>query len=882
MGGGWTLVGRAEELDLLRTALASTDVRGVVLSGAPGVGKTRLAAELVAHAGEQGWATEWTCGTRSMAGVPFGAFAHLVPTLEAARGPLAVMVRASGELRRRRGERALVLGVDDAHLLDEASAGLMHLLAASAEAFVVATVRRGEPAPGSVRALWKDDLAERIELQPLSRIEVTELLTAVLGGPVDTGTAHRLAEVSAGNVLFVRELVLLGREQGALARRHGVWTWRGELAAGARLTELVEERLAGLNRQQRAAVEVLAVGEPLPTELFRAVAGTRAVQALDSKELIVVTTDDRRSSVQLTHPLYGEALRAGIGSLRRQAVCRQLADALAATGAHRRDDVLRLSRWQLDGGGSADPATLVAAASRAESLFDHPLAERLARAAVAAGAGVEAEVALARALYWQSRHQEAQAVLDALDVAAAEPAARAECALVAAANAFWGLDDAARAEAVLVAAEAELPPGSERDKLTAQRSSVLLFNGRPHEAFAAVESVLEHPATDSEARFRAAIAGVSALATLGRPTRAVELAEQVLRSDPGMREERPLLLGELLAAQSAAFFQAGRYEEMHALSTRVYDRTASVKAHDLRGMWAMLLGRAALARGLAGTARERLREAAAALWEHDLSGMLPWALACWARAAALLGELGEAGTMLGESLRCQSGAVRVFDVELLAARAWVAAARGQQTEARRLARAAAEHAAATGQRCAELEAWHDALRLGEPGVLGRITALYEGSEHRLAAGYVAHAAALLGGDGAALDRCAEHFTELGLPLLAAEAAAEAAEQHDRDGRRGPQLAALARVREAQRRCEGALTPALRRVAEPPTMSSLTSREREIAELAGRGCSNREIAEALVLSLRTVGNHLNHVYGKLGITGRTELNTVLELHDPVRT
>jgi DNA-binding NarL/FixJ family response regulator len=51
---------------------------------------------------------------------------------------------------------------------------------------------------------------------------------------------------------------------------------------------------------------------------------------------------------------------------------------------------------------------------------------------------------------------------------------------------------------------------------------------------------------------------------------------------------------------------------------------------------------------------------------------------------------------------------------------------------------------------------------------------------------------------------------------------------------------------------------------------LTPREREIAELAARGMSSPDIARELVVSVRTVDNHLQHVYVKLGIRRRAEL------------
>ncbi|NKE62781.1 helix-turn-helix transcriptional regulator, partial [Lentzea sp. PSKA42] len=65
-------------------------------------------------------------------------------------------------------------------------------------------------------------------------------------------------------------------------------------------------------------------------------------------------------------------------------------------------------------------------------------------------------------------------------------------------------------------------------------------------------------------------------------------------------------------------------------------------------------------------------------------------------------------------------------------------------------------------------------------------------------------------------------------------------------------------------CEGARTPILRALDESPVVANMTGREREIAELAARGLSNQEISERLTLSIRTVGNHLTRLYGKLGI------------------
>ena len=72
-------------------------------------------------------------------------------------------------------------------------------------------------------------------------------------------------------------------------------------------------------------------------------------------------------------------------------------------------------------------------------------------------------------------------------------------------------------------------------------------------------------------------------------------------------------------------------------------------------------------------------------------------------------------------------------------------------------------------------------------------------------------------------------------------------------------------------CEGARTPAL---DAPVLVSPLTPRERDIAALAAQGSSSKDIADRLYLSVRTVNNHLQSVYTKLGVTGRRQLAAAL--------
>jgi class 3 adenylate cyclase len=216
----WPLVGRADQLKRASTLLR-TGRGAMVLAGAAGVGKTRLATECLGLAATRGFVPLRVAATQGAAELPFGAFASLVPDLTLSADLLEVLRRiADAIVGRGRGNPVAVL-VDDAHLLDQSSVALMHLLATTPHTFVLATLRSGEQAPDAVVALWKDGLAKRIELHPLAVNDVEELLSAALRGPADGATVHLLHRRTQGNVLFLREIVLGALEAGVLRREEG-------------------------------------------------------------------------------------------------------------------------------------------------------------------------------------------------------------------------------------------------------------------------------------------------------------------------------------------------------------------------------------------------------------------------------------------------------------------------------------------------------------------------------------------------------------------------------------------------------------------------------------------------------------------------------------
>ncbi|OPE45439.1 hypothetical protein BV508_29640, partial [Mycobacterium intermedium] len=92
------------------------------------------------------------------------------------------------------------------------------------------------------------------------------------------------------------------------------------------------------------------------------------------------------------------------------------------------------------------------------------------------------------------------------------------------------------------------------------------------------------------------------------------------------------------------------------------------------------------------------------------------------------------------------------------------------------------------------------------------------------------------------------------------------------GRRGSALSAGARAQSLARRCGGALSPALAASRVP---LPFTRREHEIANLVSQGLSNREIAEATSLSIRTVEGHVYQASNKAGVSSRAELAALVQ-------
>ncbi|MFJ3667307.1 LuxR C-terminal-related transcriptional regulator [Streptomyces sp. NPDC090106] len=873
----WPLVGRGSELGHFDAALADRGCRGFVVGGAAGVGKSRLAEECLERAEAAGFRVGRATASVAAGAVPLGAIAHLLPAGVDLSDPVAGFAAVARELAVGPGRR-WVLMVDDMHLLDAASAVLLRQLMDTGALLLIGTVRSGEPYGEAVAALRGGDAVYRVDLTELSPEQVVELLHAALGRPVARSALHKLSSVSGGNVLYLRELVLGALAAGNLVLDGEIWHLvEDRLPGTARLTEMISTRLATADSAGRPVLELLALCEPLSLTCVEGLVGPRVTASLEQGGLIRVTQDRRRTAVHLAHPLYGEVLRAGLPVVRRRALLLDQAKRVEAFGARRRADPLHIAAWQLAATGTADPALLARAAVLARHAHDLPRTVALLEALPAQHRTTATDLRLGEALFELGLWRRAEETLARAAVLAVDEQDMLAVALVRTTSLVWSNAPVAEALAVNDAAREQLSSPADRRKLTVNEGFLRIVGGRPVEGLALLADLETEvgDAPDVNAWLRGAWMKPAALALVGRTAEATTWArrahdahrrvqEQALASHPAFQRV-PLVLALSEAGLPAA--EACREGE------RAYAELTAAGS-PVRIWLAVLLGRAHWLAGHPATARRWWAEAATVSRGIDHTMALRLVLGGLAACAAVLGDLEAAEATLAEHRALppvEPGLLSPGEERL--GEAWLLASRGQLGRARSVLTAAAATARAGGHVTGDALLLTDVARLGgAKEVTDRLDTLGRGCDGALAPARAQLAKALAADDPELLLLAADACRAIGADLLDAEAATAAAAAWRRTGRTRRAAAATQRATVARARCEGARTPLLS-IAHAAA-ASLTAREREIALLAATGNTSKQIAQILALSVRTVDNHLQHAYAKLGVTTRHQLPQAL--------
>lgn len=867
----WPLTGRSTELSDVVASLQA-GCRAYFLLGAAGCGKTRLAREVVQRLAAEGWATGVATATESARQTPLGALAHLIP-VGTDDSPAASVDAVRASLQADHAERPTVLHIDDAHSLDPSSALLLVGLVESGAVRLIVTARVGTTLPDSLVSLRAGDGVRSAVVDVLDRAATRELLHRVLGGPLDGIAESQLMRLAHGNPLFLRELVIGGVADGSLHPIEGVWQLRGQLPATEALGDRVLGRLATLSPGEREALELVAVGEPVGIDLVGSLGSEQALEALEQRGLIRVAPSGRRHEIWLAHPVYGEVLRSSMGKVGLRRRSRRLAEAVHALGARRATDSGQLVRWQLDGGMAPQSDRVLHSAQVARHHNDWVTSARLARVAYDAGLADAANL-LAESHYALGEFEEGDLVAEP---AMAEPGRLSDAALTSlhrtrAGVWFFGSREPADALGSIVEAAQQVSDPDLRDMLGYAQAAMFMWSGRVREAKAVAEPLLEAP--DPKVRVQAAIAVETVASTAGPASVAIELADHWYGVHAGL----PDLNGTNspafhLLIKTEALVSAGRFDEAEGLGNLGYEISVA-SFNRIAQMWfTRQLGRIAMYRGDAAASRRWLVELGALCRGTSWLRPLALGLSDLAIAEAHLGDAVAARAAIAQRDALGVPVIELFSSEGARGTAWALAAAGDVRSARSVLVAGAEAAEEAGIFLLGALARVDALRLGAPDQAGPLAdaAAVVGSEIvTLAARWAA-----ADGDAEELEAVGAAFEELGCLLHAAEVFLAAGRAWQRGGKERQATAASLRAEGLQLRCEGAAAPVGSHSAgRPAPPVALTPREREIAVLVAEGLSTKEVAEQLYLSSRTVSNHLQNAYTKLGITSRSELPEAL--------
>ncbi|KUI13181.1 LuxR family transcriptional regulator [Mycolicibacterium acapulense] len=863
MISGDPLAGRDGELAIIRRALGGSDKSGVVIVGAAGVGKTRLAREVLALAERAGDRTNWIVGTESAKALPLGAFTAVID--EAVAEPVPNVRRLVNSLVGQHRHGRTLIGVDDAHLLDGLSAHLVHQLAQTRATRLVVTLRAGADEPDAITALWKDGLLVRLDLEPLSVDAARAVIEQILGGAVDARSAHRFWKLTGGNALFLRQLVMDQIDAGRLRQTAGVWIWDGGVAVSQSISDMVGRQLRELTPAVALVVDTLSQCEPLAVDALCDVVDRDALETAERMRLVTVERSGANLAARLAHPLFGELRRATAGELYLSRIRGRLATRLAHDGEPDGQATVRRALLALESDLPPDPDLFLAAARGAMTLLDLELADRFATAAADAGAA-EAPGLRALNLFLLGRGAQAEEVLSRMVGDGITGAHR--WSIVRAANLIWMLGHIDDACAVLTRLASGPESTAEQFARMAAEACVDAASARCDDAAQKATAALESGLlTDFDAML-ASVALTMALGALGRADELTAIAESALeRAMTSFQASHMRFWFASVYARACRL--TGHIEECEAMARRMADSAKEMPSLAYANL-ASLLGNAALMRGDVRAAVTLLHEALAGVQRHGVtSGLRPATCFALAEAHAKLGEGKAAEDAIAEACESVPPDYVFMQTALSIATGWSLVANGCVTDAIATVRAAASQARARRQPTHELACHQAAAQWGDTSCAKPARELADALGLPLADAVAGHTEALAADDGEGLLAAAEAYRTIGDRAAAADVAAQAAVAFTRGQHRKRGLYAAAVAKELSDACGGLCTPALRVPASQP----LTGRQREIVEFVVAGLSNREIAERLVMSVRSVEGHIYRACQRVGASSREQLAAI---------
>lgn len=859
------LVGR--EPVLARLVASVDEGAGAVLRGPRGRGCSAVLAEAARRLRGAG---RTTVVLDAVGGPdrPFGALHRVLPaplpesvaaaTLAQVVDALVGPAPAAGDDRPRP-----VVVVDELDTVDDGTSAVLHHAVSAGRARLLATVRAAD---GIADAAWWRDIVARVELPALDRDGSDELVERLAGGPVDAASRERLWLLARGHPGWLVAAVGATRAAGAWVREAGLWCLVGDLAATADPEVLAQ--VDALPAEVRDVLEALALADHLTIDDAEALGGSGPLADAERRGLVRV--DEGRDGAlwcSVASRLVASALGATRDPAHAEASWRRLADVLARSTSTAEETALTRGR-ALVGAGWADPPrddadrdALVRGAEAAFELTRWEDCVALAERAWRAGAGGRALQVLTVSLGHLGDPAAIAALSDDLAGLDLDDDGVVSHADTIAISQFHANDPA---HAFATAQRAREAAPARRPVIDVFESRLRSFGGDQVTARALVEPWVAHD--DVEIAIEARIVVASVDMNEGATQAAIDEFDRIFALASASPTVHVSAVGIAFLFRLGALADAGRLDEAIEGAMAVERATAAGGDPASHGWLALHLGRAHLRAGRPRTAARWFGEAVSDLRRVHRPGWLAHPSAGLVAAHAAAGDLAAAREAHAAWAELPAHAVAVFRPEELRYVAWLDAAEGQAAGPR--LREAIERARAAGVVPYEAAAWHDLSRLGDADerveaadgladVAGR-------TDSPLVATHARRARAVVDGDVGALAAAAAGYEAMGAGFDAIETWSEVARQAG-DEREGAQ--ARRRVGDLAAAGEGIHTPTLGDLDAHPV---LTDREAEIAAMVVAGASRQDIAEHLVVSVRTIDSHLQRVYRKLGVRGREGL------------
>ncbi len=876
----WSVPARSANLDAVRTALTSENSLGVVITGARGVGKSSLARAAVADLGPDIWSLQLRNGP-SGSSTPYGCLSFLLARLPQAYmgSPTAILRGITSLIRSDAAGRPCIITLDTSASIDDMSAGVLLNVLLTGTAKIVAVAPNSSDLPADFHWLLTDRKLTEVRLSNLNELQTRQVLLSLLGHRVASSLVSTYHQMVGGNPLLLKALVTEQQLSGNLVLSDSVWTLRDKvvLDGAASLDDIVRSRWSRETPQTREVIEMLSCARRVELSRLTTIYGADVIADMEDGGLLEIDESEYRW-VSLREKYIGDVVRTWLSISRRRELRHvMLGGAEPDPASMTVEELMSFAAWTHECEAELSPGLALAAAQAAVQLFDPRFALTYADMLRRTDAGwAPAQRQKASAYLQLDMPVQALAALDDISQPELDALDPEEYAQIVAAKARVMLsipEQAGKVPELLASARERLEPAAQDSSwpapavIAVNRVALSEFEYQAHAGnFSAMIPALERAADpaanpDTGYRLQSAIILMTALAFTGREMDALGLMRQL----GGQLTDASHIVGLRERYTKEAFFVlllAGQWRRCIDLLTpfsagqlhRLPFRSAATE---------LAAGVAYAFSGRGEAALEPLISATAQLELQPVQTALRTGYAATALAYAQTGNAGFARKYLTKlqrtSGRAGFAAECVIDFCALVAGRWLGdpeAVAGLKQGARRNLEAGRATVAGIYLLAATVNGSDADFRLLEEIAGHRQGPLADVSRLIAVGSRTKDAKALLAGG--------ELAATLELDAVEARCMALAVDFARQDGD------ALS-ARTAQARLD-ILAATVSNLPIVPSSGSplLTSRERQIARMAGRGASNRDIAMEMGVSVRTVEGHLYQVFTKLGVTSRGDL------------